>query len=351
MSGTARFLRSVLCSATKTSGSFNPCCAERGARIRSLSAGRGASGQGSGGPSYGDFKIDFSKYFNTPTANPSSDSSSTTPAESEPNSKETPSLHTASAEDAAATSEGNKNLGKTGRGILDILSGGEDKGPGSAPADKFKLDLSKLFLNAEQNAARSTGEGSADGPSKPFKLNLSRLKNLSAPEDNAKFGDKHFRPNVGRPARPASSNLSDSARREISLQKLGHLSRFGSPQSYGFNVLAPKEHMLEKYFAPENMSLAARRKIELKDIRETFKMHNADCGSTPVQISLLTQKIKHLSNHLSQHKKDKHSRRGLEAMIENRRRLLIYFRRKDWEAYCYMLSTLGLRDKLEVAKA
>ncbi|KAG2313681.1 hypothetical protein Bca52824_025238 [Brassica carinata] len=59
-------------------------------------------------------------------------------------------------------------------------------------------------------------------------------------------------------------------------------------------------------------------------------------------LAQLTTKIKHLSSVL--HKKDKHSRKGLIAMVHRRKKLLKYMRRTDWDSYCLSLSKLGLRD-------
>ncbi|KAK7846861.1 30s ribosomal protein s15 [Quercus suber] len=59
-------------------------------------------------------------------------------------------------------------------------------------------------------------------------------------------------------------------------------------------------------------------------------------------VAQLTTKIKHLSSAL--HKKDKHSIKGLQAMVQRRKRILKYLRRTDWDSYCLVLSKLGLRD-------
>ncbi|KAK8630082.1 hypothetical protein V6N13_078893 [Hibiscus sabdariffa] len=104
----------------------------------------------------------------------------------------------------------------------------------------------------------------------------------------------------------------------------------------------PKEHLVEKYFHPDNMSSAEKMKIELAKVRDEFKMSESDCGSARVQVAQLTTKIKHLSSVL--HKKDKHSRKGLQAMVQKRKKLLKYLRRTDWDSYCFVLSKLGLRD-------
>ncbi|XP_002862161.2 uncharacterized protein LOC9298238 [Arabidopsis lyrata subsp. lyrata] len=104
----------------------------------------------------------------------------------------------------------------------------------------------------------------------------------------------------------------------------------------------PKDLLVETYFHPDNMSSAEKMKIELAKVREEFKMSESDCGSARVQVAQLTTKIKHLSSVL--HKKDKHSRKGLIAMVQRRKKLLKYMRRTDWDSYCLSLSKLGLRD-------
>lgn len=104
----------------------------------------------------------------------------------------------------------------------------------------------------------------------------------------------------------------------------------------------PKENLVEKYFHPDNMSSSEKMKIELKKVRDEFKMSESDCGSARVQVAQLTTKIKHLSTAL--HKKDKHSLKGLQAMVQKRKKLLKYLRRTDWDSYCLVLSRLGLRD-------
>ncbi|XP_028766445.1 uncharacterized protein LOC114724290 isoform X2 [Neltuma alba] len=109
-----------------------------------------------------------------------------------------------------------------------------------------------------------------------------------------------------------------------------------------FMLQPPKEHLVEKYFHPDNMSSAEKLKLELARIRDEFKMSESDCGSFRVQVAQLTTKIKHLSSVL--HKKDKHSRKGLIAMVQKRKRLLKYLRRTDWDSYCFVISKLGLRD-------
>ncbi|KAD6795218.1 hypothetical protein E3N88_06114 [Mikania micrantha] len=108
---------------------------------------------------------------------------------------------------------------------------------------------------------------------------------------------------------------------------------------------SPKEALVEKYFHPDHMSSAEKQKLELKNVREKFKISESDCGSARVQVAQLTTKIKHLATVL--HKKDKHSRKGLQAMVQKRKKLLKYLRRTDWDSYCFCLSELGLRDSAD----
>ncbi len=74
-----------------------------------------------------------------------------------------------------------------------------------------------------------------------------------------------------------------------------------------------------------------------------FGRSEGDTGSPEVQIALLTQRIDHLNSHLSSHKNDFHSRRGLLKLIGQRRNLLAYLRDKDIERYRAIVAELGLR--------
>ena len=78
-------------------------------------------------------------------------------------------------------------------------------------------------------------------------------------------------------------------------------------------------------------------------ILEKFQLNPKDTGSAEVQIALLTQRIKDLSEHLTEHKKDNHSRRGLLLMVGKRRKFLAYLRRKNYAKYQEVIKELGLR--------
>lgn len=88
------------------------------------------------------------------------------------------------------------------------------------------------------------------------------------------------------------------------------------------------------------MSLDVERK---REIIEKFRRHESDTGSPEVQIALLTERINHLTEHFSIHKKDHHSRRGLMKLVGQRKRLLEYLRSKDVNRYRALIQELGLR--------
>jgi small subunit ribosomal protein S15 len=88
------------------------------------------------------------------------------------------------------------------------------------------------------------------------------------------------------------------------------------------------------------MSITAERKQEL--IKE-YSRGTADTGSPEVQVAILSERIRNLTEHLQSHKKDFHSRRGLLVMVGQRRRLLDYLKKKDNGRYASLIERLGLR--------
>ena len=81
---------------------------------------------------------------------------------------------------------------------------------------------------------------------------------------------------------------------------------------------------------------------EKKKILKEYAQHEGDTGSPEVQIALLTERIKRLTEHLKGHKQDVHSRRGLLQMLNKRRRILTYLTRKDPDRYKEIIKKLGL---------
>jgi small subunit ribosomal protein S15 len=73
------------------------------------------------------------------------------------------------------------------------------------------------------------------------------------------------------------------------------------------------------------------------------RLHETDTGSAEVQIAILSERIRHLTEHMKVHKKDFHSQRGLLMLVGRRRRLLDYLRRNDVERYRSIIAKLGIR--------
>ena len=88
------------------------------------------------------------------------------------------------------------------------------------------------------------------------------------------------------------------------------------------------------------MPLTTAKKAE---IIAKFQQHEGDTGSPEVQVALLTKRIKDLTEHMKNHPKDFHSRRGLLQLVGQRRRFLGYIREQDFDRYRKIVTELGLR--------
>jgi small subunit ribosomal protein S15 len=83
-------------------------------------------------------------------------------------------------------------------------------------------------------------------------------------------------------------------------------------------------------------------KAQKQQAMEIFQLREGDTGSSAVQVIALTSRIQQIQTHLRLHKKDKHGKRGLDALYVRRRKLLDYMERKDFESYRKVVKTLGL---------
>ncbi len=88
------------------------------------------------------------------------------------------------------------------------------------------------------------------------------------------------------------------------------------------------------------MSLTAEQK---QQVVKEHQLSEGDTGSPEVQVALLTARIQDLQNHFAEHKKDHHSRRGLLKLVNQRRSLLDYVKKKDVQRYRDLIERLGLR--------
>ncbi|KTC91725.1 30S ribosomal protein S15 [Fluoribacter dumoffii] len=89
------------------------------------------------------------------------------------------------------------------------------------------------------------------------------------------------------------------------------------------------------------MSLSSADKATI--VKE-YKRSDKDTGSPEVQVSIITSRIKYLTEHFKEHKKDFHSRRGLQELVNKRRKLLKYLKRNDEARYQTLIQSLELRD-------
>ncbi|RLD13796.1 MAG: 30S ribosomal protein S15 [Caldiserica bacterium] len=85
-------------------------------------------------------------------------------------------------------------------------------------------------------------------------------------------------------------------------------------------------------------------KIDKTEVIKRFQKHPQDTGSCEVQIAILTERIRNLTEHLKVHKKDVHSRYGLIKMVSRRKRLLRYLKKAEPERYKKIITELGLRE-------
>lgn len=90
--------------------------------------------------------------------------------------------------------------------------------------------------------------------------------------------------------------------------------------------------------------MTIEKEIKTATIKE-FGRHEGDTGSPEVQIALLSKRINQLTEHLRTHKHDESSRRGLLKMVGQRRRLLAYIRKKDYQRYLALTERLNIRRK------
>ncbi len=92
------------------------------------------------------------------------------------------------------------------------------------------------------------------------------------------------------------------------------------------------------------MATSLRPKAEtIADMAKAFNLNENDTGSPEIQVALLSSRIAHLTEHMKVHRKDHHSRRGLQMLVGRRRRLLDYVKDNDVERYRAVITHLGLR--------
>lgn len=94
---------------------------------------------------------------------------------------------------------------------------------------------------------------------------------------------------------------------------------------------------------PNKLSISKERTAELM---AEFGKNPQDSGSAEVQVAILSERIKNLTEHLKEHPKDHHTRRGLLMLVGKRRRLLVYIKNRDVLEYRDLIKKLGIRDNI-----
>ena len=94
---------------------------------------------------------------------------------------------------------------------------------------------------------------------------------------------------------------------------------------------------------PSKLSISKERTAELM---AEFGKNPQDSGSAEVQVAILSERIKNLTEHLKEHPKDHHTRRGLLMLVGKRRRLLVYIKNRDVFEYRELIKKLGIRDNI-----
>lgn len=94
---------------------------------------------------------------------------------------------------------------------------------------------------------------------------------------------------------------------------------------------------------PNKLSISKERTAELMT---EFGKNPQDSGSAEVQVAILSERIKNLTEHLKEHPKDHHTRRGLLMLVGKRRRLLVYIKNRDVLEYRELIKKLGIRDNI-----
>ena len=94
---------------------------------------------------------------------------------------------------------------------------------------------------------------------------------------------------------------------------------------------------------PNKLSISKERTAELM---AEFGKNPQDSGSAEVQVAILSERIKNLTEHLKEHPKDHHTRRGLLMLVGKRRRLLVYIKNRDVLEYRELIKKIGIRDNI-----
>lgn len=218
--------------------------------------------------------------------------------------------------------------------------------------------FSRFFSDAASSSA------SSPAVSRKEKLQLKREKRLaSEAEKKAQLiaATSAASLNITATAKLAEKKASSAAattENELSENKertvpLNDLSGIDTTQNKFADILALMEkngspssdieaiRSIGSYLTANNSELLSAR---LANLRQKYQRHPTDTGSAEVQIVMMTERLKNYENHRLNHKKDKSSLRGIIACWHNRRKMLKYLRRTNFQTYAYIMKELNLRE-------
>ncbi|XP_050250893.1 uncharacterized protein LOC126697820 isoform X5 [Quercus robur] len=205
------------------------------------------------------------------------------------------------------TSNSGPVIGGTDMLPLSVFGNGRERKAGERETMAMKTEFVKMYSYGElgeklRNLRPSVEEVKKEGETLWFSLSelnerLMKLREMEEKDTELRIGGISFKDL--RESLDWMRQLELEKAKKNSVQRLDILGQLG--RTPDFMLQPPKEHLVEKYFHPDNMSSAEKLKIELAKVRDEFKMSDSDCGSGRVQVAQLTTKIKHLSSVL--HKK------------------------------------------------
>lgn len=193
----------------------------------------------------------------------------------------------------------------------------------------------------------------------PKELILSSATGLSFGELRSRFQQIEKEEQDGQDTKPDYRDIKESLnhlknskdlKRQLSYEELTFVRTSGVRGTRArIEYTPPNDDLLTKYYSEEQLSSKERLKLEISKLKEQFQTHEYDTGSPQVQIAILTARINNLNRHMRDgpnYKRDKHSKKGLNDMVQYRKRLMRYLRRRDWPVYCNVLTKLKLDDVL-----
>lgn len=154
--------------------------------------------------------------------------------------------------------------------------------------------------------------------------------------------DAPVRNALSKEERDADSRRQDEAAAAAIQARVRAQNDLPAPMRHGLTADLPMSDRVRRLF---DLHVGSQREVvtaQKRQAMDVFKRREGDTGSSAVQVVALTTRIQQIQTHLRAHKKDRHGKRGLDALFVRRRKLLDYMERKDFASYRTVVKTLGL---------